>query len=72
MRWMPLLFTFMLTACDQKTLSCTEDLSAVQECDSEDNCEIVEDCASEDQECYPNMYDLSADPYCMETATLEE
>ena len=72
MRWMIPWFVFMLTACEQESLSCTEDLTAVQECDSEGNCEIVEDCASEDQECYPNMYDISADPYCMESATLDE
>ena len=72
MRLIILSFVFTLTACDQTTLSCTEDLSAVQECDAEGNCEIVEDCASEGKDCYPNMYDSYADPYCMEEATLEE
>ena len=72
MRLIILSFVCTLTACDQTTLSCNEDRSAVQECDADGNCEIVDDCASLGKDCYPNLHDGNADPYCMEEATLEE
>ena len=57
---------------DQKSLSCTEDLSAVEECDADGNCEIVEDCDSNVSTCFTANRDPFTDPYCIEDAVIEE
>ena len=57
---------FLFLACaEEKTLSCDGDI--LQECTSEDTCEIVQDCSTDDMICH----DMGDESHCMEEGDME-